>query len=282
MGYQFRNAAFVPGDSFAFTVDIGGNVIDITNTAAASAVDSTLMLNNATISIDPGSYLGRYELAGSFPGSFTGVQPFVVVPNMGYQFRNAAFAPGGGLAFKVDPNGLVTTITNTSAASASGSVLMLNTATINVNPGSYTGRYELAGSFPGTFTGVQPFVVVSNLGYQFRNAASAPGGGFFFKVEANGDVTTITNTDAASASGSTLTLKTTTINIDPGDYDGRYELAGSFSGFFAGVQPFVVVSNLGYSFETQRPLRVTVSSSGSRLTGPSRASRTPPRPSHSE
>ena len=98
--------------------------------------------------------------------------------------------------------------------------LTFNTASVNVDPGTFTGQYVVSRITPAFVTGPQSVVVVRGIdGYQVKFSETT--GGFLFDVDANGDVTS-QNAVAAQALGNTLTLNTASINVDPGTFAGQY------------------------------------------------------------
>src|SRR5438105_11561233 len=69
-------------------------------------------------------------------------------------------------------------------------------------------------------------------------------GDISFTVDANGTVST-TQTDSATASGSTLTFRNTAITIDPVSYTGSWKIDNGL-GLLQGRQTIIVVPALTY------------------------------------
>src|SRR5437667_9601884 len=103
-----------------------------------------------SITIDPGSYTGRYIVSGN--GQFTG-KTILNLPSGTYYIDNGSSIGGSSFNFNVDTSGNVTNISPSAAATPGGSSLLFNNVTINVQPLSYTGRYILASYYPMPYSG---------------------------------------------------------------------------------------------------------------------------------
>ena len=237
------NGNAVGGSSFGIVVDAGGSVTSL-NPAAAQAVGNTLTFNTTSVVIDPGSYTGRYVVYSIGFGSFTGNQTFILIPGLRYRVDNGNSIGGSDFPFDLDAAGNVTSL-NLAAAQGSGNTLTFNTTSINIDPGSYTGRYVVYSFGFGSVTGSQTFTVIPGLRYRVDNGNAIGGSGFAFDVDAAGNVTSL-NLAAAQGSGNTLTFNTTSINIDPGSYTGHYVVFSFGFGSFTGSQTFGVIPGLRY------------------------------------
>jgi hypothetical protein len=186
----------------------------------------------AVIHVDPGGYPGEYRIAGG---------PFVVGPG-------AADLPAGGpyqlglrfvgdVFFEVDAGGNVTSLTPDSAY-GDGDTLVLRNTTITVNPGSFGGDYRVL-FFPFG-PGIRTHALVPGLGMSYVCGLFA--GDISFQVDAAGNVINHTP-NSATASGSTLTFRTATVNVDPGAYPGAWGVWGNPLQF--GAHPATVVTGLG-------------------------------------
>ncbi len=170
------------GGRFSFLVDAAGNVTDIDNAAAAFAAGNRLVLNNVTITVEPQAYVGLYQLLGNC--CFSGQRGFVVVPNLQVYFDNFA---GDRFSFFVSDVGVLSAVSNPTAASAIGSILVLNNSCVQVDPGGYTGPYfvqgQSAATGPATFTlitGMSTYIVGSSTTF-----LATPGGPVPNAVEVN-------------------------------------------------------------------------------------------------
>jgi hypothetical protein len=164
------------GGRFSFLVESGGTISGIDNTAAASGVGNTLVLNNVNISVEPQAYVGTYQLLGLCCAS--GDRTFVVIPNLQVYFDNFA---GDRFSFFVSDLAIISSIGNPAAATAVGSTLILNNSCIRIDPGAYTGSYFVQGhtaaSGPASFvliTGMSTYVVGSTTPFMVTASGPAP------------------------------------------------------------------------------------------------------------
>ena len=133
------------------------------------------------------------------------------------------------------PNNIATVLTDVTGALA-----------VNVNTGGYPGKYRIDG---------QPFVqgsAVFDLApgiHTWDNNADpqAAENGFQFQVDPLGQVTSL-NAVAGTGAGDTLTLNTAAVTIDPGAYDGYYELRGSMTKR-KGLQALTLVKGVTYLWD---------------------------------
>ena len=93
---------------------------------------------------------------------------------------------------------------------------------IDVDTGSYEGRWEIAG-ITTLFTGNR--TVSLDPGRYLVRLARHSGAQFDIEVSAIGTVSSI-NSDAAIAVGNVLTFNTTTISVDPAAYQKTFEVRG--------------------------------------------------------
>src|SRR5262249_12843523 len=76
------------------------------------------------------------------------------------------------------------------------------------------------------------------------------GSGFNFSVDQFGQVTSVSNSNAAESIGNTLRLKNAAITIEPNDYTGNYNLSSfSASQYVSGRHSFVLIPGLLYAFD---------------------------------
>lgn len=218
------------------------------------------------ITIDPGSYTGRYSVPGY--GFLTGSSTVDLAAgtytiDTGASTFSATAAAASYFEFTVDGSGNISSVKNTAtggtsaAAFASGSTLTFTNAAITIDPDSYVGRYVLS-SHPGVaLSGLQTVVLVPDLLYSLDTGASALccsntfASYFNFAVDGSGQIASVINpvTGATSASaqpsGDTLSLSTVTLVVMPSDAS-QYTLS-SFPGILlTGQQTLDVVVGLAY------------------------------------
>ncbi|MEK6287136.1 MAG: FG-GAP-like repeat-containing protein [Acidobacteriota bacterium] len=177
---------------------------------------------------------------------------------MVYVLDNGTHVPIPGFApnftFAVDSTGHVINVSNPVAAQADGNTLTLNNASLVINPGGFTGHYQLSSHLDAAYIslrGPQTIVLVPNMDYFLDSGShvAIPGfsSNFLFAVDSGGHVVSVGNTIAAQSSGNTLTLNNTSITIDPASYSGQYLLSSYLDAAytpFSGVQTIVLVPNL--------------------------------------
>jgi len=187
------------------------------------------------INIDPGSYNGTYIAPGL--GFVTGPTS----PDLVQGTHTIVVGQVGSFTFSLAADGTVTS-NNTDAASGGPAILTFNTTTITVDPGAYEGSWALQ-LVSGFGSGLRNFVVVPSLNYSVLVGQS---GNFGFSLAADGTVTSISNTDAASVVSGVLTFNTTTITVDPGSFTGFWLIQVVEAS--TGPATVIVVPGLNYRF----------------------------------
>src|SRR5581483_2513496 len=134
-GTESRKSAFL------FDVDASGNVTSQNGTAATGG-PKTLTFNTAPVVIDPQTYTGAFFLQSHIPTSFSGKPTVALMPSLEYAVDDGVEVGGSGFLFMVNADGSVAS-ESAASASASGNTLSLANANVVVNPGSYTGTYQL-------------------------------------------------------------------------------------------------------------------------------------------
>lgn len=268
---------------FLFTVNTSGQVVNVLNavtrgpSGAAYANGNTLVLNNATITVNPQAYTG-YWVTGAhyFPTQtrFSGTKTIVLIPELvqvigtAFDYYTPAGTEGAHYAvFTINANGQIENVFNgitlgpSGAAVASGSTLIFNNATITIEPNAYTGKYLLGSHYHSTFQSRQNIVVIPELLNHFDNnggyntftvngvrAATA----FLFMVNASGVITGAIDLEhylartigasMATANGSVLSLKTINVRVDPTNYTQSYRIGGYSLG--TGVRTLTLIPGL--------------------------------------
>lgn len=220
MTWWFNNG----GDQFRFSVDANGTVTSL-DPAAAQGVGSSLVLNNAAVTIDPVGYGGQYSMYPSgYFGRSIGEQTFVLIPGMSWWFNNG----GDQFRFAVAASGTVASL-DPAAAQGLGNRLVLNNATVTIDPVAYVGMYSMYPSgYYSNFSGERDLVLIPGMEWWFHNGADQ----FRFAVAGDGTVTS-RNADAAHGDGSALVLENVRVAVDPTTYGGHYAIyrqPASFSG----------------------------------------------------
>jgi YVTN family beta-propeller protein len=119
--------------------------------------------------------------------------------------------------------------------------------TINIDPGTYKGKVILVTDTERKDISGQKTLQLAPGNYGIDNGNTAGNSVFGFTVDQSGQVVNISNPASASANGSTLTLKNTTITINPQQYPGGYYLNShrhTNSPADTGVKSFVVIPGL--------------------------------------
>ena len=207
--------------------------------------------------IDPQAYAGNYILYNTDTntnlGTFSGTQSLNLVAG-NYLFDNSNQVGASAFNFSVNQFGQVSNVSNPNAAQAVGNTLRLNNATLNIEPGGYTGRYKFFAS-NSFYTGSQSFVVVPGLLYGVDNGTGRGGAAaqsyFYFAVGANGAVSNIDVPAAAVGDGNTLRFNNATLIVEPNGYTGNYNLSSHYTiaPYISGRQSFIMIPGLLYAFD---------------------------------
>jgi hypothetical protein len=217
-------------DLWSIFVDGSGNVT--CSHAASTCGGNTVHFNTTTLTIDPSGYAGRWFLRSYFTEQFVGSHTYVVMPGLFYDFSNITDL----LTFKLDAAGNV--VIASPSATGSGSTLHINSTTLTVDPGAYTGLYFIRSYFTQNVSGPRTFTVVPGLLHELANITAT----FVFRIDASGNV--VISSPSAVGIGSTLKLNNATITIDPGAYSGRYWLRSYFTEQFQGPHSYVVIPGM--------------------------------------
>lgn len=108
----------------------------------------------------------------------------------------------------------------------------------NINPGSYTGLYNVDSSIAPPLTGPTTVNLAPGTHILLINPIS-----IFFTIDVHGQITGTNNPTALSISGNTISFNTAVVTIDPGSFNGIYNLY-SISGNFTGRQSFTIVAGV--------------------------------------
>jgi hypothetical protein len=158
LSYSLDNHTLIGGSAFTFSLDALGNIT--TGSPAAFGNGASLIFNTVPVAIDPLGYAGRYFLMSFYPTSFTGPQTLNLLPGLVYAVDNASLIGSSGFQFSVDSSGSVAS--SSQAASANGSVLTFSGVSVHVDPGAYTGAYNLGGY--ANLSGATNVVLIPTLG----------------------------------------------------------------------------------------------------------------------
>lgn len=171
----------------------------------------------APITIDPGAYTGTYYFQGN-GGQRRGPTTLDLSPG-GHLL---IVGPDGAyIPLQVDAAGNVTT-TNAGAAITSGGTVTFQTTTVTIDPGGFAGRYFLANDLSAPRVGPNNVTLVKNLLTYVAAGGIGTASDIVFRVEANGELSVVSPTYGATASGGTLAFVTRPVSFDPGIYAGDY------------------------------------------------------------
>ena len=109
---------------------------------------------------------------------------------------------------------------------------------VSIETGNYNGNWKLNGSTNAGSSTV-------DLAPGSYNMQIAQFDSIDFEVASDGTVTSLTPA-AAEGGANSLALKTTTINIDPVNYEGRYRIPTAYNPWFSGLQEIIFVTGLDY------------------------------------
>jgi len=200
-----------------------------------------------SINIDPGAYQGRWAPPG---GVLTQGSAEVELTTGNHIIR---VGERGNFEINVDENGAVTVINGISATGGQ-KILNFNATDFRVETNGYQGRLTIGfGPELGRSTG-EPneslsAALVPGLDYSLSIAYHS---NFRISIDGVGNVTS-ENLAAASASGNTLSLNTTTLDVEPNGYMGLLRVAdgpdfGRSTGESGEILSRLIVPGLSYSF----------------------------------
>lgn len=235
-----RFIVFPSTSSLSFDVDNSGNVSNFSRPGAAVANGSTITLQTVQVSVDPGAYTGPYRIFPSQTADASGVQTASVVRN----FRDWAvvFKSTSNIRFDVDAAGTISNIRRAGAGTTDGSTIFLNTTQVTVDPGAYTGPYRIAPSQTVDVTGVQAATIVQDVrDWQIIFSST---NNIRFDADATGEITNIRRPGSGSTNGSTITLNTVDITVDPTTYTGLFRVFPAEPSFSSGIQTTTVVKDV--------------------------------------
>jgi hypothetical protein len=226
------------------TVDAAGQVSSA-NPDAMAVSGNTLTFQTADITIDP---TADYTAQGGLwiplrvtNGFLTGTQTVTVVRNLSYLIQ-VAYSSLARVRLHVDAAGNLTS-ENPVAISTSGATATFNTVDISVDPtAEYTdqgGVWSPVGATLSHRSGPLTFKAVPTLTYLFQ-VGYHTGTRSAFHVDAAGTISA-DNTDVLTASGSTLTMNTVDVTVDPTiDYSGDWYALGVLGARQSGRRTFKV------------------------------------------
>jgi hypothetical protein len=182
--------------------------------ALAAAVLATAAPSPAQafpVSINPGGFQGGWEVGGT-PGS-SGPGTVDLAAGSYFLLIGETWIP-----FDVGPTGSVSTTAAGTATAAGTTITLLNSA-VMIDPGAFQGGYSIS-RVTDWASGPQTVQLVPGTSYTVWVGE----GSLDFDVASNGQVTT-TATGAATATGSTLHLLTTSVTVDPGAFQGIFSVS---------------------------------------------------------
>ena len=114
---------------------------------------------------------------------------------------------------------------------------------VSIDPGAYMGKWVVDDSIP------HQGALSVNLAAGTHSVRVGGADDIFFDVASNGKVT-VQNSAAASGGWHSLTLKTTTVSVDPVFFTGKWRVSAGGTPDLIGAQPMVLVRGVRfYSFE---------------------------------
>jgi hypothetical protein len=222
-----RSLALVPdmvyavatGDyaGFRFMLAADGSIDIFDNPLAATATGSTITFRNASVTINPATYVGQWS--NGYAGDWTsGLRTRVFVPNNRYAIQVGDFA---GFNFSIAGDGTVSMYDHPNSATASGSTITFQTAPITIDPAAYVGQWILGRASDDWGTGPRTVALVPDGRYAVQVGDWA---GFLINVGVAGNVTLLDHPSSASVSGSTVTFLARPLTVNTGAYQGSYAL----------------------------------------------------------
>src|SRR4051812_2165004 len=136
----------------------------------------------ALVTVNPGSYSGRYRVNGTFGAGVTQLD----LPAGTFEFDDGYAISGSSFTFAVDGSGNVTT--SFPAAHGGAGTLTIDNVTVHVAPGTYPYAYcPTAGSTTG-LTGAQNLSLIAGLTYGLDDCAFLANSNFLYSLDSFGNV----------------------------------------------------------------------------------------------
>jgi len=226
-----------------------------------------LILNSIPVSaieitVDPADFNGSWRITGKTL-STTGLA-VVDLEDGTYQFGVGGFvnANFGNFTVIVDGTGFVTAQNGVSATGGQNEITF-NTTPVAVDPVIFDGSWRISGVQNGAF-GPLTLNLVPGVSYLFGvgGFANANFGNFRVSVDGTGFLT-VQNEVSATGGQNTITYNDTTIQVDPGEFLGSWQLSGVLSTSGAatirvvpGVTYLLAVSGTNSIFSVSEPCAV--------------------------
>ena len=192
-----------------------------------------------SVYVDPGAYSGPWfaSTSPSPPGNHTGAQTLDFATGSNFVYVGSY----GAIEFFLAGDGTVTVAGGNDAATGGASTLTFQNSSLSVNPSLFTGDWLING-VTGTLNGPQTLVIVPGLRYGID--IGQVGGRMFVTVAADGQVTVENGVSGVGGPGS-LVLNTVLVNVDPGLYEGKWELFGGIRAYASGPDLVTLVPGIG-------------------------------------
>lgn len=238
ISYQLDNGTGIGASNVGFSVQADGTVTS--NHPGAVGLGSTLTLQTAPISVQPGAYTGVYVPSSYSPTRYSGPAVLRLIRGTTFGIDNGTSVGGSGFLALVGADGSVST--SSISADAAGNTLTFRTAVIGIDPGAYLGKFWLSSyGISDLRSGARSYVVVTGLLMGVDNGSAIGGSSMMFRADSTGQVTSL-NLLAAHGQGTTLQFVTETVRIDPGAYTGVWQIGGVSS--LVGAQTVELWPNL--------------------------------------
>lgn len=152
-------------------------------------------------------------------------------------------------------------VENGVSASGGANKLTLRTIETIVDPSGYDGLYFIEDIFTGS--GKQTLALVPGIKYQLNVGEGGFRRRFEFSIDADGTISS-ENTESIAATGNAVRFLTTTVDIDPGGYEGLYTVyPASKDKWSSGKQSFVLPNGLRYRLQIgNEPIEFSVDQDG--------------------
>lgn len=207
-------------------------------------------LTSVSIDVDPGAYVGAWAIEGapSVTPYAAGRRTITLSGGASYRVRVGGQGNFGLFEIAVAADGSVT-VPNGSSATGGAGTLRFVTAAVTIDPAAYSASWDIQGILPFG-TGARAVALVPGTSYVAHVGGGGNFGSVWFSVASDATVTPITLAmvpDSSSATGGAgrMTFKTTTIDIDPADFEGSWNVE-RIVGFGSGARAVTLVPGTNY------------------------------------
>lgn len=228
--------------AFAISVDSGGSVT-VLNGESGVGGPGTLTFNTVDVAVDPAAFDGQWNISRGEPANYdSGIRTATLVPGVWFSVAAGSY---GSFVVRTDETGLVEVNNGISALGGDGT-LTFNTVDVAVDPAAFDGQWNISRGEPGNFdSGPRTATLVPGVWFSVGTGSY---GSFVVRTDETGLVE-VNNGVSAVGGTETLTFNTVDVAVDPGEFDGQWNISrGEPGNFDVGPRVATLVPGVWFSF----------------------------------